>query len=72
MASKCHTKIRRGRKFVEYTKGIYGDNMTVVRGNTHTYVGIEIYYSTPGEEIVYMDSYITEAVDGFPEETKNS
>ena len=44
--------------------------MTVVRGNTHTYVGIEIYYSTPGEEIVYMDSYITEAVDGFPEETK--
>ena len=46
--------------------------MTVVRGNTHTYVGIEIYYSTPEEEIVYMDSYITEAVDGFPEETKNS
>ena len=54
-------------KFVEYMKGIYGNNMPVVRGKNHTYFVMDLGYSFPGEVIVSMDSYITEAIDEFPE-----
>ena len=49
-------------------KGIYGDNMPVVRGKKHTYAGIYIDYSLPGEVNVSTDSYITGAIKEFPEE----
>ena len=39
-------------KFVEYTKGIYGEEMPFERGKKHTYVGMDLDYSTPGEVIV--------------------
>ena len=42
--------------------------MPVVRGKTHTYVGMDLDYSSPGEVIVSMDSYITEAIDKFLDE----
>ena len=28
--------------FIEYMKGIYGNNMPVVRGNKHTYIGMDL------------------------------
>ena len=49
-------------------KGIYGKNMPVVRGKKHTYVGMDLDYNSPGEVILSMDRYITEAIDKFPEE----
>ena len=49
-------------------KGIYGNNMPVVKGKKHTYVGMNLDDSSPGKVIVSMDSYITEAIDKFPEE----
>ena len=50
-------------KFVEYMKEIYGENMPVIRGKKHTYVGMDLDCSSPGEVIVSMDSYIIEAID---------
>ena len=32
-------------KFVEYMKGIYGENMPIVRGKKRTYVGMDLDYS---------------------------
>ena len=55
-------------KTFEYMKGIYVKNMPVVRGKDHTYVGMDLDYSSPGEVIISMDSYITELIDEFPEE----
>ena len=40
----------------------------MVIGKKHNYAGMELEYSSPGEVIVSMDSYITEAIDGFLEE----
>ena len=40
--------------------------MPVARGKKHTYVGMDLDYSSPGEVIVYMDSYIIEVIDKFP------
>ena len=54
-------------KTVEYMKGIYDYNMPVVKGKKHTYVGMYLEYISPGEVIVSMESYITEAIDEFPE-----
>ena len=41
--------------------------MPFTRGKKHTYVGMDLDYSTPGDMIVSMDSYITTAIDEFPE-----
>ena len=46
--------------------------MPVARGKKHIYVGMDLDYSTPGEMIVSMDSYITKAIDEFPEEIMKS
>ena len=55
--------------FVEYMKGIYGKNMPFVKGKKHTYVRMDFNYSSPGEVIVSMESYTTEAIEKLPEET---
>ena len=49
-------------------KGIYGKNMPVVRGKKHTYVGMDLEYIPPGEVIMSMNGYITEAIEKSPEE----
>ena len=35
-------------KFIEYMKGIYGEEILVARGKKHTYVGMDLEYSSPG------------------------
>ena len=40
-------------------KGIYGGEMLVARGKKHTYVGMDLDYSSRGEVIMSMESYIT-------------
>ena len=59
-------------KFIGYRKGIHGEEMPATRGKRHTYLGIDLDYGTPGEVIVLMDSYITEAIDEFPKEMMKS
>ena len=49
-------------------KLIYSNNMSVVRGNNHAYVLMDLSYSSPWEVIVSMDRYITEAIDEFLDE----
>ena len=63
-----HKSKKEVTKSIDYIKVIYGDNMPVIRGKKHNYVGTDIYYSTPGEIIVSMDSCITEMMDKFQEE----
>ena len=55
-------------KFIEYMKEIYGEEMPVARGKKNTYVGMGLNYSSPGEVILSIYSYITEAIDKLPEE----
>ena len=55
-------------KCFEYMKVIYGEKIPILRGKKHTYVGMDLDYISPGEVIVSMYSYITEAIDEFPEE----
>ena len=55
-------------KLTNYINGIYGEEIPVARGKKHTYVGMDLNYSIPGEVIVSMDSYITKAIDEFPKE----
>ena len=45
-------------KFIEYMKGIYGEEILVARGKKHTYVGMDLEYSSPGELIGSTDIYI--------------
>ena len=42
--------------------------MPFTGGKKHTYVGMDLDYSTPGEVIMSMDSYITKAIDELPKE----
>ena len=57
-----HKNEKEVTKFINYMKGIYGNNMPVVRGEYKNYVVVDLRYSKPGEVIVSMDSYITEEI----------
>ena len=46
--------------------------MIVSRGNKHTYVRMDLDYSSPGKVILSMNSYITEAIENPPEEMMKS
>ena len=52
---------------ITYLESIYGE-MTIKRGNKHTYLGMDIDLSNEGVEKICMSSYIDEAVEEFPEE----
>ena len=54
--------------FVEYMKGINGESIPVVRGKKHTYVRMELDYSSSGEVIVSTESSIAETIEEFLEE----
>lgn len=43
-------------------KGIYGETIPVARVKKHTYVGMDLDYTSTGEVIVSMGSYIIEAI----------
>ena len=36
------------KKFVEYVKLIYAEKTPFVRGKKQSYVGMDLYYSSPG------------------------
>ena len=50
-------------KFVEYMIFFNRNNMPVVKGKKHTYIIMDLEYNFPGEVIVSMYNYNTEAID---------
>ena len=44
---RCKQVDKQMTKFIEYTKGIYSKNMTLVIGKKHTYVGMDIEIKMP-------------------------
>ena len=65
---KCRTKKRKGWQSLLSTRKEYMEKKCQTREEKHTYVRMDLNYGTPGEAIVSIDSYITEAIDKFPEE----
>ena len=45
--------------------------LTITRGKKHTYVGIDIDFSTDGRVDLSMKDYLQECVDDFPEDTSS-
>jgi hypothetical protein len=52
---------------INYLESIFGE-MTVVRGNKHTYVGMDISFPGDGTVKINMKSYLSEAIKAFPDE----
>ena len=52
---------------IDYLEGIYG-KMAVQRREKLKYLGMELNYSTKGEAIITMNSYIKETLEDFPKE----
>ena len=44
--------------------------MTITRGKVHKYLGMNIYYSSPGKLIFLMIDYIGKMIDDIPEDMK--
>ena len=44
--------------------------ITITRGKVHKYLGMTIYYSSPGKVLLSMIDYIGKFIDGIPEEMK--
>ena len=44
--------------------------MTITRGKVQKYLGMTIYYSSPGKVIFSMIDYIGKMIDGIPEDMK--
>ena len=66
-----HKDPREVTKVEEWLRGIYG-NVTVCRGKKHTYLGMQLDYSSPGECKVGMTQYSEEIISDFPEEITGS
>jgi hypothetical protein len=62
-----HKDAREVTKIENWLRGIYGE-ITVCRGKKHTYLGMQLDYSTPGECHISMIPYTDEVIKDFPEE----
>ena len=51
--------------FMEWIEGIYR-GLSITRGKVHEYLGMEIYFQTPGELRVTMVYYLKEVLEYFP------
>eukprot|EP00970_Alexandrium_tamarense_P015266 scaffold4923_cov115-Alexandrium_tamarense.AAC.1 len=54
-------------KMIAYLSQIYGDKMTVKRGDVHDYLGMDLDYSEKGKVKVSMIKYVKKIIDGFPD-----
>jgi hypothetical protein len=57
-------------EFIDWVKSTYGTigEVKVKRGKFHTYLGMILDYSAPGQVIVDMTRYVEEMIKGFPSE----
>jgi hypothetical protein len=53
-------------KIKKWLKGLYG-NISVNRGQKHTYLGMQLEYTNDGKCLVNMTNYTNEIIDSFPE-----
>ena len=57
-------------KFACWLLGIYGEELTVHRGQVHDFLGIYLDYSSPGKVRVSMIKYLSKLLEEFPELVK--
>ena len=50
----------------------YGPNITVARGETHDYLGMDLDFSTKGVAKISMIKYLRKVISDFPEEIKGT
>jgi hypothetical protein len=60
-------------QFIDWVKSTYGTigEVKVKRGKFHTYLGMILDYSAPGQVIIDMTRYVEEMIKGFPSESFN-
>ena len=54
-------------RFAEYLASIYGEKLTVNRGQVHDYLGMDLDYSTKGQVKIGQIRYTKKMIDEFPE-----
>ena len=59
-------------KFILDMAKIYGPNITVSRGETHDYLGMDLDYSTKGAVKISMIKYLRKVFEDFPELIKST
>ena len=52
-------------KFANYLAVIYGEKLTVHRGQVHDYLGMDLDYTTKGKVGVSMSKYVYKILEGF-------
>ena len=62
-----HKSEKEVMNLIGYMKGIYDNNMLVVRGEQHTCVGMDLDYRKTGEVILSIDRYTTESIEEISE-----
>ena len=58
-------------KCIAHFKRLYGERMTVHRGKVHTYLGMDLDFSTPKVLKIGMIKYIKKVLEEFPEDIKS-
>jgi hypothetical protein len=53
-------------ELLEYLSSIYGE-LSITRGDRHTYVGMDFYFPGDGTVKIDMSTYLKEALDEFPD-----
>ena len=53
-----HVDEKEFTQMIKWVKGMYGDDMLISRGKKHEYLGMDMYYSVPGEVRVTMVNYL--------------
>ena len=59
-------------KFIITLSRIYGDKISVHRGEVHDYLGMDLDFSTPGRVRVSMIKYLSKIIKAFPEVIKST
>jgi hypothetical protein len=54
-------------EIIAYLESIFGE-MTVMRGKSHTYVGMDIFFPGDGSVKINMKTYLNDAINAFPDE----
>jgi hypothetical protein len=62
-----HVEVKEVDKTIEWLKSIYRVEMRISRGKKHDYLGMDLYYSIPGEVQVTMVDYLKRVITEFPE-----
>jgi hypothetical protein len=63
----CHVDFKVVDEMLSWFESIYGEDMRVLRGKKHNYMGMDLDYSVPGKVRVTMVDYLKRVITKFPE-----